>query len=108
LPLTIVDFTFYEAVPTVVVVFPSGQGCLADEPVDARNAGERVVDRRRQRAYRDFNDLRDTELAILGERAVTADVNSTINRGFKRAGVLRWDDCSRRLTAEHELRIINP
>ena len=71
--------------------FPSSGGRSASveqrvgEPVDARNAGERIVDRGRQRADRDLDDLRDAELAILGERAVAADVNSSINRGFERA-----------------------
>ncbi len=73
------------------------------EPVDARNAGERVVDRGRQRADRDLNNLRDSELAILGERAVTADVNPAIDRGFERAGLVRRDNCCERLAAEHEL-----
>ncbi len=33
------------------------------EPVNAGNAGERIVDRGRQRADRDLNDLRDPKLA---------------------------------------------
>jgi hypothetical protein len=59
------------------------------EPVDTRDASVRVVDRGRQRADRDLNDLRDAELAILGERAVTADVNPKVNRGLDRANVAR-------------------
>jgi hypothetical protein len=78
------------------------------EPVDARNAGERVVDRRRQRADRDLDYLCDAKLAILSERAVTADANSAIDRGLDRAGVVRRDDCCERLAAEHELAWAEP
>lgn len=78
------------------------------EPVDAGNAGERVVDRGRKRADRDLDNLRDAELAILGERAVTADMNSTINRCLERADVVRGDDCRERLAAQHELAWAEP
>jgi hypothetical protein len=73
------------------------------EPVNARNAGERIVDRGPKRANGDLNDLCDAELAILGQRSVTADANSTINGGLESANVFRWDDCCERLAAEHEL-----
>src|ERR1019366_2526434 len=73
------------------------------QPVDARNAGVGIVDRGRQRADRNLDDLSDAELAILRERAVTTDVNSTINRCLKLADFFRWDDCCERLTTQHEL-----
>ena len=38
----------------------------------------------------------------------TTDVNSTINRGLQRADVVRWDDCCKRLAAEHELTRAEP
>ena len=34
---------------------------------------------------------------------MTADVNSPIKRGFHGADSVRWDDCSERLAAKHEL-----
>src|SRR5713226_6638795 len=46
------------------------------EPVDARNARERIVDRRRQRTDSDLHDLRASELGILCKRTVTPDVVS--------------------------------
>jgi K+-transporting ATPase ATPase C chain len=48
------------------------------KPVNAGNAGEGIVDRGRQRANRDLNHLRDAKLAVLGERAVTPDANSSV------------------------------
>src|ERR1700735_2478398 len=96
--------------PTAIVIpapferWPLGQ-CEqgVGEPVDTRNAGERIVDCGRQRADRDLNDLRNAELNILSKRAMAPDVNSTINRGFKRTNVLRWDDRCEWLAPEHEL-----
>jgi hypothetical protein len=59
------------------------------EPVDASNAGVRIVDRGRQRADPDLNHLRDAELAILSKRAVTADVYSPIDRSLYGQSVYR-------------------
>ncbi len=42
------------------------------EPVDARQRGEGVIDRRRQRADRDLNELIDGKGEILRERSVRA------------------------------------
>src|ERR1700691_5526957 len=99
----------YPESATIVVPVPFEWGTLGQreqrvsEPVDAGNAGERVVYRGRQSADRDLNDLGNAELTILGERAVTTDVNSASNRCFERADLVRWDDCCERFAAEHEL-----
>ena len=76
-------------------------------PVDARNAGKRVVDRGRQRADRDLDHLRDTELAVLGERTVTADANAMIDC-CQHMGLVGRDDDRERLSARHELARAEP
>jgi hypothetical protein len=89
--------------------FPSSGGPLGEreqgvgEPVDTLHAGVGIVDRGRQRADRDLDNLRDAKLAILREGAVTADVNSMIERAFESIGVLCRDDCCQWLAAEQEL-----
>jgi hypothetical protein len=62
----------------------------------------RVVDRRR--ADRDLHGLRDIPNSLSWVSvAVTANVNSPINRGFEFAALIRLDDCCERLAVEHEL-----
>lgn len=56
--------------------------CIS-EPVDGGNACKSIIDCRRQRADRDLNHVRNAELTILSECAVTADVDSLINRYLK-------------------------
>lgn len=78
------------------------------EPVDTRHAGVGIVDRGRQRADRDFNDLCNAELTILSECAMATDVDSAMDRRLGRVSAARRNNCGERLAAQQELSRAEP
>ena len=83
---------------------PRGHEERIAQPVDARDPGERVIDRRAERTQRDLDDLRDSELWVLAQQPVASepDVLLDVDGSGGRVAV-GLPDARQPLAAEDEL-----